>query len=564
MARALMRAVSRLVSTLGVAQPFSRRRESLDAARMSACATSRRFDIFTVSLLLLSTACSHPRDDNALARHRNLGKAFYENPTTKEEAAKEFQEAFKIAPESARDKLNYALALLRTSAGEQEAVKLLEEVQRQDPTLPHTWFNLGIYYKRQGDAKRAIEQFEGMIQRVPFEPIPHFQLGLLYRQQHRDADAKAQFEKAAELDPQLAAPRFQLYNMYRAAHDEQHMKIALADFQRIRELQKTWVIPEDVEWCDYAEIYDPHGYRIKDDTVAAAPGDTNTVLIDSTGSGQADRLVWSSGGVKFLLKGQQPAPATGLESLTRVIGVVPGDFDNDGLMDLCILTEAGPLLYRNIGGKFVKAKADLPPRRFDAAVWLDYDHDYDLDLVLLGPKPALMRNQGAAGWADRTGDFPFVQGGHVVHAEKLRILPDSKAFDLAVFYSDRPAVLYRDRLGGRYSVEEFRGQPSPQPLIDSDFLNNQNASKRHWIRVQLKGVRSLKLAQDALVEIKAGQFYRRQFYAGVPLLFDTGDNALVDMVRITWPNGLIQNEVRRQRTRRTFTQRRSDYPGHAR
>ena len=50
------------------------------------------------------------------------------------------------------------------------------------------------------------------------------------------------------------------------------------------------------------------------------------------------------------------------------------------------------------------------------------------------------------------------------------------------------------------------------------------------------------LAQDALVEIKAGKLYRTRFYSGVPILFDAGDHAAVDVVRITWPNGLIQNE----------------------
>ena len=88
-------------------------------------------------------------------------------------------------------------------------------MQRQDPSLPHTWFNLGIYYKRQGDTNRAIAQFEGMISRAPAEPIAHFQLGSLYRQANRHADAQKQFETAADLDPQLAAARFQLYNLYR-------------------------------------------------------------------------------------------------------------------------------------------------------------------------------------------------------------------------------------------------------------------------------------------------------------------------------------------------------------
>src|ERR1700722_17808946 len=44
--------------------------------------------------------------------------------------------------------------------------------------------------------------------------------------------------------------------------------------------------------------------------------------------------------------------------------------------------------------------------------------------------------------------------------------------------------------------------------------------------------------------MKVGTLYRRQFYTGVPLWFDTGDDASVDVIRITRPNGLIQNEVR--------------------
>src|SRR5579862_2447881 len=117
--------------------------------------------------LLLQAACSRQNQniDEPLAQHRNLGKAFYENPTTHQDAVKEFKQALDLAPGSAREKLNYALALLRGSGHDEEAVKLLNDVQRQDPKLPHTWFNLGIYYKRQGDANRALTQFEGMIAR---------------------------------------------------------------------------------------------------------------------------------------------------------------------------------------------------------------------------------------------------------------------------------------------------------------------------------------------------------------------------------------------------------------
>jgi tetratricopeptide (TPR) repeat protein len=536
--------------------------------------TDRGWRGFVAFVFILTVACSKPRNQNLLDQHRNLGKAFYENPTTQQEAVREFQQALAIAPDSTREKLNYALALLKVQGREEQAVKLLQEVQRQDPTLPHTWFNLGIYYRRQGDAKRAIEQFLGLLARTPDEAIAHYQLGTLYNQMNRRNEAQAQFEKAAELDPQLAAARFQLYNLYRLEGNAEQANRYLADFQQIKTLQKSWVIPENVEWCNYAEIYDPPEARAEaaappepkfaDTRLAGTvdPATAGLALIDSTSSGQTDLLVWSSQGIRLFLKGQKPAAETGLEGLTGVIDVAPGDFDDDGRMDLCVLTANGPALYRNTGGKFIRDVAGLPARRFDRAVWIDYDHDYDLDLTLLGPEPALLRNQGAAGWADRTGDFPFVKGT-VISARKLRINPDSKAFDLAVFYRNRAPVLYRDQLGGRYTVEAFRGQPDTnrkqvdadfdgtgrldRARIDADgsihFLRNQSDQSHRWIRVQLKGVRSLKLAQDALVEMKAGTLYRRQFYNGVPLTFDAEDHTSVDVIRITWPNGLIQNEV---------------------
>src|SRR6478735_3148568 len=97
----------------------------------------------TAILAFLALRAATPAED-ALQRHRNLGKAFYENPTTHAEAIAELKKAFDLAPNSLREKLNYALALLRGGRAP-EAVTLLQDVQRRDPSLPHTWFNLGIF-----------------------------------------------------------------------------------------------------------------------------------------------------------------------------------------------------------------------------------------------------------------------------------------------------------------------------------------------------------------------------------------------------------------------------------
>src|SRR5215469_2460714 len=139
--------------------------------------------VIVVGALLL-WAAEPPAVSPALAQHRNLGKAFYENPTTHAEAVAEFKKALDLAPNSLQDKLNYGLALLREGKAS-EAVALLKDVQLRDASLPHTWFNLGIYYKKAGDIDTALQQFERFVQLVPAEPIGHYQLGTLYRLQGR-------------------------------------------------------------------------------------------------------------------------------------------------------------------------------------------------------------------------------------------------------------------------------------------------------------------------------------------------------------------------------------------
>ena len=538
------------------------------------------FPLLLVAAVLLVLAAETPSVEERLARHRNLGKAFYENPTTQAEAVAEFRKALDLAPNSVREKLNYGLALLRAGRAE-EGVAALKDVQQRDGKLPHTWFNLGVFYKKAGDVPRAIAQFERMEALTPKEPIVRYQLGTLYKLAERTDDARAQFELAANLDPNLAAAHFQLYNMDRQAGRKESAAGQLAAFTRLKKQAEGAVIPEDVDWCVYAEIYDPPAAAAANVPPAAPsfedlklegkadPKTAGLVAIDSTGAGQPDLLVWSSDRILLYRRGVEPIRDSGFENLTGIIYIAPGDFDNDGWMDLCVLTESGPLLYRNVKGRFEKYEAGLPTRRFDRAVWIDYDHDYDLDLILLGDAPLLMRNQGSAGFADRTADFPFVAGA-VADAFKLRVNPDSKAFDLAVIYRDRAPVLYRDQLGGRYETATFDGKARDLTAIEEDFdgdgrkdrasidadgsihlKHNRTRTQNRWIRVQLSGVKSLKLAQDAEVEIKAGKLYRKQAYEGLPLLFDTGGYPEADVVRITWPNGLIQNEVR-QATNRSY------------
>src|SRR5581483_7392400 len=212
-----------------------------------------------VSLLVCAILLAAPADQQTaekLWHYRNLGKAFYENPTTQIQAIDVFKKALDLDPSSVREQVNYALALMR-GGRTSEGVAELQKVQKEDPKLPHTWFNLGIYYRRNGDFEKAAQQFEQMIRLVPDEPKSHYNLGVLYKQAQRFEDAEKQFRTAVELDPLLAAPHFQLYNVYRQLGKHEQGMAELKIFQQLKKSQEGAAIPEDMEWCDYAEIWDP-------------------------------------------------------------------------------------------------------------------------------------------------------------------------------------------------------------------------------------------------------------------------------------------------------------------
>ena len=605
------------------------------------------------------------RSDEALWQHRNLGKAFYENPTTQLQAVEEFRKALELAPGSARERVNYGLALLRAGKVE-EGIAELTRAQQQDPSLPHTWFNLGIAYKKASEWDKGIAQFERMVALAPGDAVSHYNLGYLYKLTNRPGDALHEFESASKLDPNLAGPHFQLYNMYRELGRADDAAGEQRTFQEIRKRQTGAVIPEDLDWGFYAEILDPPDpataadegrpatLRFRDQAVSAdaAPEAAGLIAIDANADGRTDLVTWSASGVRLYHQAETAVTSSGLERLKDVVAVAAGDVDDDGFPDLCVLTRAGNFLLRNAAGRFEASRIALPSARFDAAIWIDYDHDYDMDLLLLGAASSLLRNNGTAGFSNETARFPFADG-HAISGHVFDVVADTVNRDVLVTYRDRPAVLYRDRLAGRFEATAANEAPAGSrvlgagdvdydgvtdtllgaaagvtvlfnrltrfeavPLAGSDgraaaladfenravadvvsggrvfrnlgagrfapsagspigeallafepadydgdgridvaairpdgslhLLRNETESAHRSIGVRLTGVKNMKLAPMAQVEVKAGRHYQKKTYRGTPLHFGLRGAAQVDTVRITWPNGLVQNEVRQQ------------------
>ena len=558
-------------------------------------------------------------DEVRLWRYRNLGKAFYENPTTQKQAVDEFKKARDLAPDSPREILNYGLALLR--AGEMaEAIAQLEKAQKLDPKIPHTWFNLGITFKRQAQFDRALPQFQQMAVLAPNDATVHYQLGALHKLASDNAAAAKEFERTRELNPRLAAPHFQLYGIYRQMNRPEEAAAELQKFQELKKQQEGMAVPEDMEWSVYSEIYDappappatpPAAPVYRDEKLAAGFGaGSGTLALVLDGGVRPSLLAWSGGRATLFRNGGKAAADSGLEGLQDIVSIAAGDIDNDGLPDLCVVTSQGAVLYRNTAGRF-KMQTELAKGAFRKALWVDFDHDYDPDLFLLGDDFRLLRNNGEAGFSDESKRFPWV-AGKALDAVRFDVEPDTQGIDLAVTYSDRPGVLYRDALGGSYTAKDFPQLPAGATGLAAGDVNhdsrtdlaarlpdgkslllvNREVNREgsfevgtapksdefpfvspldfegkgrgtrvaigadgtlslgrdvtpvygNWLELALAGVKNAKLAVGAQIEIKAGTAYRKITYEGVPVVVRLGTRTQVDTVRISWPNGLIQNE----------------------
>ncbi len=570
------------------------------------------------ALCALSTAAVNPQPEDKLWEYRNLGKAFYENPDTHVQAVDALHSALEIKPDSVRERVNYALALLRAGKND-AAVAELTAAQKQDPSLPHTWFNLGIYYKHAGDYDHAIEQLRGMIKLVPKEPIAHYNLAAVLRSKGDLEAAVTEFLEAERLNPSLAGPHFQLFTLYQRQAKREDATRERQLFEEAKKRNEGATVPEDMEWCFYAELYDPPEIRPSVTSKTAKyqehvldsgfdSANTRMLALDSEGNGSADLLVWSQKQVRLYKHAQELALKTGLESLTGVVSIAAGDYDNDGLPDLAVLTASGASLWHNNRGSFTKT-LDLPATGgATVALWLDYDHDNDLDLFLFGPKSFLERNNGNGTFEAQTDKFPFVNG-QVLSATGFAVRGDTAARDIVVSYADRPGLLYADHLNESFLTEDLPDVPAgtamldvqdvnhdgrldlvsyaPKPLVllnetnvnqllrlkasdeglmapssvRADFngderedyasinasgsvvIHQNQSAASGWSTVRIVGIKNTKLAPGATVELKSGAYYDKRIYAGVPIAFAMDGHADADAIRITWPNGLIQNEV---------------------
>jgi tetratricopeptide (TPR) repeat protein len=255
----------------------------------------------------------------------------------------------------------------------------------------------------------------------------------------------------------------------------------------------------------------------------------------------------------------------------RMRGAVFADFNNRGYNDLFLFRDDGPpLLYENQGeNKFVlqrEAGAALAKTVVLDAYVADFNHDGYFDLavwsrdgchVLLNQRNGKFARLAAAPSfpgpaspfafrgtvADVNGDgFPdlLTADAHgrvhflVNHLGRFRegsiALPGA---DPASFASLAPAwlaspgeldLLATSRNG---QIRAFQKQGPPE----------------HWVELKMNGFKSNSRGIGSVVEFKAGNYYSKVVIDSSPLRVFTGDLTKLDVIRVTWPNAVVQNWV---------------------
>jgi tetratricopeptide (TPR) repeat protein len=286
----------------------------------------------------------------------------------------------------------------------------------------------------------------------------------------------------------------------------------------------------------FTEWTEPTGLGGSGKTVAAILTDFNNdraVDIATTGDGAAPVLFVNP------REGKYPTQPLYDEKLPATEGMAVLDFDKDGWMDIAVTHAGAPglTLWRNVEGpnhvgrRFERVELPLEGAlRGWGVTPIDIDNDGWIDLAAIlettaGPRVKVFRNRG-------DGTFEDV----------------SKALGLDAMKLTAPRGLIAADVDGDGAPDLIVTQVDAPPVL----LRNVGGNKNHSVRLDLSGFADNKTALGVKVEIFASGHWQKWELAGAvgyqtqgppQILAGLGDAAGIDLLRILWPTGVLQDEI---------------------
>ena len=227
------------------------------------------------------------------------------------------------------------------------------------------------------------------------------------------------------------------------------------------------------------------------------------------------------------------------EKLPPTVGIAVLDYNKDGWMDIAVTHAGAPglTLWRNVeapdhvGRRF--ERVELPLRgamRGWGLTPIDIDNDGWIDLAAIvetnaGPRVRVFRNRG---------DGSFEDVSHALGLDSVKL--------------HAPRGLIAADVDGDGAPDLIVTQLNAPPVL----LRNVGANKNHFVRLDLTGYADNKTALGVKVEVFANGLWQKWELAGASgyqtqappqILVGLGNATGIDLLRILWPTGVLQDEI---------------------
>ncbi|HEY6491252.1 MAG: FG-GAP-like repeat-containing protein [Terracidiphilus sp.] len=238
-------------------------------------------------------------------------------------------------------------------------------------------------------------------------------------------------------------------------------------------------------------------------------------------------------------EGKYPQQPLYDEKLPSTQGIAVLDYNKDGWMDIAVTHDGAPglTLWRNVAGpqdigrRFERVNLPLEgAQRGWGVTPIDIDNDGWVDLTAIvetsaGAEVRVLRNRG---------DGSFEDVSHALGLDGLKL--------------SAPRGLIAADVEGDGAADLIVTQQNAPPIL----LRNLGANKNHFARIDLTGYADNKTAIGTKVEIFADGQWQKWELAGASgyqtqsapqILVGLGKADGIDLLRILWPTGVLQDEI---------------------